>query len=197
MSSKVVFEKLSWRRDVLILGAAKLRCTAARCPQLKTWRGHIDPDHADAHNRVLEIPEPLICEENMRIPPLYAMLPLIAFVPAMAASLSSSAPSGVKKDVAGHNAYNQSCVAQRVVVTITTPPANGTATTTIETKIVPLTARLGGPQPCAGASLPTAVVYYQSNPNFKGTDQFKYQRINQDNPKDRLNGEVVLTVTVK
>jgi hypothetical protein len=69
--------------------------------------------------------------------------------------------------------------------------------TTIENKTVPPTGRLGGPQSCAGTSLPTAVVYYQSKPNFKGTDQFKYQRINQDNPKDRLNGEIVLTVTVK
>ena len=32
---------------------------------------------------------------------------------------------------------------------------------------------------------------------FKGLDQFKYQRINEDNPKDRLNGEIILAVTVK
>jgi hypothetical protein len=75
--------------------------------------------------------------------------------------------------------------------------ASGTATTTIETKTVQSAGRLGGPQPCAGVSMPTAVVYYQSKSNFKGMDQFKYQRINQDNPNDRLNGEVVLTVTVK
>jgi hypothetical protein len=126
-----------------------------------------------------------------------AMLALVALVPAMAASLSSTAPSGVKTGVAEHNAYNQSCVAQRVIATITRQPANGTATTTIETKTVPPTGRLGGPQSCAGKSMPTAVVYYQSKSEFKGTDQFKYQRINQDNPNDRLNGEVVLTVTVK
>jgi len=114
-----------------------------------------------------------------------------------ATSLSSTAPSGVKTDVAEHSAYNRSCEAQRVKATITTQPANGTATTTIETKTVPQTGRLGGPQSCARKSMPTAVVYYQSKPDFKGTDQFKYQRINQDNPNDRLNGEVVLTVTVK
>jgi hypothetical protein len=133
----------------------------------------------------------------MRILTSCAMLALVTLAPAMAASLSSTAPSGVKTDVAEHNAYNQACVAQRIVVTITTPPADGTATTAIETKTVPPTGRLGGPQPCAGASMPTAVVYYQSKPNFKGGDQFKYQRINQDNPNDRLNGEVILTVTVK
>jgi hypothetical protein len=128
---------------------------------------------------------------------LCAMLALVVLTPATAASLSSTAQSGVKTDVAEHSAYNKSCAAQRVVATITSQPANGTATTTIETKTVPETGRLGGPQSCAGASMPTAVVYYQSKPNFKGTDQFKYQRINQDNPNDRLNGEVVLIVTVK
>jgi TIR domain len=50
---------------------------------------------------------------------------------------------------------------------------------------------------CAGKSAPTAVIYYQSKPDFKGTDQFRYQRTNQDNPNDRLNGEVMITVTVK
>jgi hypothetical protein len=44
---------------------------------------------------------------------------------------------------------------------------------------------------------PQHVLYYQSEPNFKGLDQFKYQRINVDNPNDRLNGEIILTVTVK
>jgi len=76
---------------------------------------------------------------------------LVALLPAMAASLSSSAQSGVKTDVAEHNAYNQSCVAQRVVATITTQPVNGTATTTIEAKTASPTGRLGGPQSCAGA----------------------------------------------
>ena len=129
----------------------------------------------------------------MRTQPLCAMLVLlVALETAMAASLHSTAPSRAE-----HSAYNQSCVPQRVVATVTTPPANGTATTTIETKTVQSAGRLGGQQPCAGVSMPTAVVYYQSKSNFKGMDQFKYQRINQDNPNDRLNGEVVLTVTVK
>ena len=133
----------------------------------------------------------------MRVTMLCGLMALAALVPAMAASLSSRAPSGVKTNVAEHSAQNGSCVGQRVVATITTQPTNGTATAVIETKTVPPVGRLGGPQPCAGKSMPTAVIYYQSKPNFKGTDQFKYQRINQDNPNDRLNGEVVLTVTVQ
>ena len=40
------------------------------------------------------------------------------------------------------------------------------------------------------------LVYYQSKPNFKGTDRFKYRRTNEHNPNDRLNGEIELTVTV-
>jgi hypothetical protein len=114
----------------------------------------------------------------------------------VAASLSSTAPSGVKTQVAQHNAYNRDCVAQHVVLKITTPPANGTATVAQENKVVPEVARLGGPQSCAGHTIPTAVVYYRSKLNFKGTDQFKYQRTNEDNPNDRLNGEVEITVTV-
>ena len=133
----------------------------------------------------------------MRNLTLCVMLVSVALVPALAAELSSKAQSGAKNNVAEHTAYDASCVAQRVVATITAPPANGTATTTVENKTLPQAGRLGGPQACAGTSLPTAVVYYQSKPNFKGTDQFKYRRVNQDNPNDRLNGEIVLTVTVE
>jgi len=132
----------------------------------------------------------------MRRLALCSVLTLTALAPAMAASLTATVPSGVKTQVAQHNAYNQDCVAQHVVVKITTPPANGTVTTAEESKVVPQFAKLGGPQSCAGHTMPTAVVYYQSKPNFKGTDQFKYQRTNEDNPNDRLNGEIEFTVTV-
>jgi hypothetical protein len=132
----------------------------------------------------------------MRIFALCSVLALAALAPAMAASLSVTVPSGAKTQVAQHNAYDEDCVAQHVVVKITTPPANGTATTAQESKVVPQFAKLGGMQTCAGHTMPTAVVYYRSKPNFKGTDQFKYQRTNLDNPDDRLNGEVEITVTV-
>jgi hypothetical protein len=133
---------------------------------------------------------------DMRTLAVWSFLALAALAPAMAASLSATAPSGVKAQVAQHNAYNKDCVAQHVVVKITMPPAKGTATVAQENKVVPESARLGGVQSCAGHTMPTAVLYYQSKPNFKGTDQFKYQRTNVDNPDDRLNGEVEITVTV-
>jgi|GEM_PF-1306809 len=133
---------------------------------------------------------------DMRTLALCSFLALAALAPAMAASLSATVPSGVKAQVAQHNAYNRDCVAQHVVVKITTPPANGAATVAEESKVVPPVARLGGVQSCAGHTMPTAVVYYQSKPNFKGADRFKYQRTNVDNPGDRLNGEVEITVTV-
>jgi len=113
------------------------------------------------------------------------------------ATLSRTVPSGVKTEVAEHVGFDRSCVAQHVVVKITRPPAHGTATATEENKALPEKTELGGVQPCAGKSAPTAVIYYQSKPDFKGTDQFRYQRTNQDNPNDRLNGEIMLTVTVK
>ena len=132
----------------------------------------------------------------MRIFALCSVLVLAALAPAMAASLTATVPSGVKTQVAQHNAYNNECAAQHVVVKITTPPTNGTVTAAEESKVVPQFARLGGPQSCAGHTMPTAVVYYRSKPDFKGTDQFKYQRTNLDNPDDRLNGEIEITVTV-
>jgi len=114
----------------------------------------------------------------------------------MAASLTATAPSGVKTEVMEHSARNNDCASRHVVVKITSPPVNGTVTIAQENKVVPSVGKLGGPQSCAGHTMPTAVVYYQSKPNFKGTDQFKYQRTNEDNPSDRLNGEVEITVTV-
>jgi hypothetical protein len=116
---------------------------------------------------------------------------------ALAASLSRTVQSGIKTEVAEHVGFDRSCVPQHVVVKITKPPANGTAATTEENKALPANTELGGAQPCAGKSAPTAVVYYQSKPDFRGTDQFRYQRTNQDNPNDRLNGEILITVTVK
>jgi hypothetical protein len=107
-------------------------------------------------------------------------------VSATIASLTATAQSGVKTKVAEH-----------VGVKTTTPPANGNVTTAEENSVLPANTTLGGAQPCAGYSAPTAVLYYESEPKFKGLDQFKYQRINEDNPKDRLNGEIILTVTVK
>jgi hypothetical protein len=132
----------------------------------------------------------------MRIVALCSVLVLAALTPAMAAWLTATVPSGVKMQVAQHNAYNNDCAAQHVVVKITTPPANGTVTTTRENKVVPQIARLGGLQTCAGHTMPTAVVSYRSKPNFKSTDQIRYQRTNVDNPDDRLNGEIEITVTV-
>jgi len=116
---------------------------------------------------------------------------------ALAASLSRTVQSGVKTEVSEHVGFDRSCMPQHVVVKITRPPANGTATATEENKALPANTELGGAQPCAGKSAPTAVVYYQSKPDFRGTDQFRYQRTNQDNANDRLNGEILITVTVK
>ena len=116
---------------------------------------------------------------------------------AVAASLSRTVQSGIMTEVAEHVGFDKSCVPQHVVVKITRPPTNGTATTAEENKSLPAKTELGGTQPCAGKSAPTAVVYYQSKPDFRGTDQFRYQRTNQDNPNDRLNGEILITLTVK
>jgi hypothetical protein len=134
----------------------------------------------------------------MRILAAWAMLTVIVPVAAIAASLTATAPSGVKTRVAEHVALDRSCKPQRIVLTIATPPANGSATTGQEDLPLKANTKLGGEQDrCVGTVAPNAVVYYQSRPNFTGQDRFKYQRVNQDDPNDRLNGEVVITVTVK
>jgi len=128
---------------------------------------------------------------------LWTMAALLVSGPALAASLSATAQTGVKTRVAMHSALDRSCAPQHVIVKITTPPANGAVTVTEENLAFPANTKLGGEQPCAGTVSATAVLYYQSKPNFAGEDQFKYTRINQDNPNDRLNGEITMTVTVK
>jgi hypothetical protein len=125
------------------------------------------------------------------------VLVLALSVPAMAASLTATVKSGVKTKVTQHAAFDKSCNPQHVVVEITTEPANGTVTGTEETLAMPGKTKLGGVQPCAGKTGPNAVLYYESKPGFKGQDTFKYRRTNEDDPKDRLNGEMVMTVTVK
>jgi hypothetical protein len=133
----------------------------------------------------------------MRTVTLCAVLALAAPVPAAGASLTASAKSGVKTKVSQHAAFDRSCTPQHVVVRITTPPANGTATTAEETLVMPEKTKLGGVQRCAGKSGPNAVIYYESRPGFRGGDSFKYQRTNEDDPMDRLNGEITMTVSVK
>src|SRR4029077_618599 len=95
-----------------------------------------------------------IWERNMRTLFLCLILALVALSPAMTASISATVQSGRKTEVAEHVGFDKSCVAQRVVVTITAPPANGTATTIQEDKILPAKTKLGGAQSCAGKSAP-------------------------------------------
>jgi hypothetical protein len=133
----------------------------------------------------------------MRVSKVCAMLVVAASTSAVAATLAATAQTGVKTRVSEHVGFDGACAPQHVVLKVTSPPANGEVTVAEETRVLPEKTKLGGVQKCAGKSAPTAVVYYTSKANFKGTDQFKYQRINEDNPKDRLNGEIVLTVTVK
>ena len=121
----------------------------------------------------------------------------LAAAPATAASLSRTVPTGVKTKIATHAALDGSCKPQHIVLKITTQPANGSVTMTQENIAQPDVTPLGGPQRCAGTVTPTVVLYYQSKPDFTGQDQFKYDRINQDDPNDRLNGEMIMTITVK
>ena len=106
------------------------------------------------------------------------------------ATLSRTVQSGVKTEVAEHVGFDRSCGAQHVVAKITRPPSHGTATTAEENKTLPEKTELGGAQPCAGKSAPTAVIYYQSKPDFKGTDQFRisaHQSGQSERPAERRN----------
>lgn len=111
--------------------------------------------------------------------------------------LTATAPSGVKTLVSEHVAFDGSCAPQHVVVKVTSPPPDGEVSVMEENRVLPEKTTLGEVQKCAGTSAPTAVVYYTSKPNYMGTDQFRYRRTNEDNPNDRLNGDFVLTVSVR
>src|SRR5437660_2797654 len=135
----------------------------------------------------------------MRVAALCTSLAFAMPLTALAAPMTvkSTVQSGVKSKVSQHAAFGRTCSPQRVVVKITTQPANGSVTTAEEPSVMPAVTKLGGAQPCAGKTSQAAVVYYQSRPGFKGVDQIKYERTNLDNARDRLNGEVTLTITVK
>jgi hypothetical protein len=112
-------------------------------------------------------------------------------------ALNATAQSGVKTLVSEHVAFDGSCQPQHVLVKVTSPPANGAVLVREENSILPEKTTLGGVQKCAGTPAPTAVLYYTSKPNFLGTDQFRYERNNENNPNDRLNGHIILTVVVR
>jgi hypothetical protein len=127
-------------------------------------------------------------------------LALVLVSPASAGveSLTAKVPSGVKSRITGHSAVdNNTCTAQRVVIKITVAPAHGLVTTEPETKVLPKETPRGGPQPCAGTSIPGIAIFYQPTANFKGEDHFQYLRTNADNPNSKLNGEISYTVNVQ
>ena len=112
--------------------------------------------------------------------------------------LSATVSSNAKSVIAKHWASSNSCQTQHIVVNFTAPPANGSVTAQYEQMVIPAYGTLGGPQgACAGMPTEAVVIYYQSKPGFSGQDGFRYQRINVDNPQDRLNGEILYTVTVR
>jgi hypothetical protein len=123
--------------------------------------------------------------------------PASAVVPPNAKVLSMTVAPGVATTIARHWAASKECQTQRVTIKITAPPANGTVTTSSERFVVPTSATLGGPQPCAGQSVQGVVVHYQPGPGFSGQDSFRYLRINEDNAADRLNGEIAYTISVR
>jgi len=133
----------------------------------------------------------------MRTIALCASLVFGLSVPALAEPAKASVASGVKSRIAQHMATTKSCEAQHVVIKVTAPPASGDVSTASESMVVPEVTSRGGPQGCVGRSVEGVAVYYQSRAGFKGEDHFRYQRTNEDNPKDRLNGEISYTVTVR
>ena len=112
--------------------------------------------------------------------------------------LSATVSSNAKSVIARHWASSNSCQPQHIVVNFTAPPANGSVTAQYEQMVIPAYGTLGGPQgACAGMATEAVVIYYQSQPGFSGQDSFRYLRTNVENPQDRLNGEILYTVTVR
>ena len=111
---------------------------------------------------------------------------------------SGTAQTGHRTEMAVHTRFDGQCRAARVEITLIKPPAHGTVTWGPKDSVIPAVNRNGVPQPpqCVGRTIPGVAIYYQPNPGFVGTDNFRYRRINADRSDDRFNGEVNYTVEV-
>ena len=112
---------------------------------------------------------------------------------------TANAVSGAKTEVARHSRFDNNCQSARVQITVRKTPANGTLIYEPVEYAVPAVDRRGEKQPaqCVGKMVKGVAVSYQSKPGFRGTDRFRYSRVNADKSDDRFNTEMNFTVRVK
>jgi hypothetical protein len=104
---------------------------------------------------------------------------------------------GAKSVISRHWNYDKgTCAAHRIQIKIITPPSNGIVSWYDEPIVVPARGR-GGAQSCEGKTIDGAIVYYQPNSGFSGRDTLRYLRTDLDDPNDRVNGEISVSITVQ
>jgi hypothetical protein len=124
---------------------------------------------------------------------------LCCLLPIVAHAETATVKAGSKTKIATHSRFDSKCEAARVEIKLIKPPAHGSVSWTAEDYVVPAVNRAGVKQPaqCVGKSIPGMAVYYEPNAGFRGSDTFRYSRINANKADDRFNAEVNYTVEVK
>jgi hypothetical protein len=91
-------------------------------------------------------------------------------------SINRTAKSGVDSLIAYSGRWDRNCNPLPQTVTITQKPANGTATVADGEETLPAaTPGSGNTGQCAGKTIKSKKIMYQSKPNFRGKDTVVYE----------------------
>lgn len=117
-----------------------------------------------------------------------------------ASAQSAVVAAGVNSRVNTHQAYGRgTCRTQRLTLKLIKPPQHGKVTFKTEAVVLGTVNGAGRPEreECVGKKISAHLVFYQSGKNYTGEDSFSYIRLNADNPADRSNGEITVSITVR
>jgi hypothetical protein len=90
-------------------------------------------------------------------------------------TVTRAVDSGSESVIARASFFNGECGARPVTVTITQPPARGTASIRDGLNTVPERARFGTSGSCAGRQVMGKQIVYRSDPGFRGGDLLVYE----------------------
>jgi hypothetical protein len=115
---------------------------------------------------------------------LIASLMGVASASAQELTLTRSAESGVDTRIAHERAWDQSCVALAVTVSITKNPVNGTVAVVpgVTSTLPANTPAAGSTGTCAGKTITGITIRYKSKSGFHGTDSVSYNVVSNGRP---------------
>jgi hypothetical protein len=120
-------------------------------------------------------------------------------LPTFAHAETATVKAGSKTEIAQHSRFDSKCQAARVEIKLIKPPAHGKVTWAAKDYTIPAANRAGDKQPaqCVGKVIKGVAVSYEPNAGFRGSDNFRYRRLNANKADDHFNTEMNYTVEVK